>query len=388
VTPFHAALLSVVLVGLAAAQTSCPVCGDRGLVPCARHGDPAREDGVRWCSAVGACATCSGAGVVACPSCEAAGRPELAELQRRAAAQRASDARELDALAADTVTVEQERVRLTVGSARPFRIGAVSFDAHALAHRAAELVAEVRADFVATFGLAEGELAAPDHRTTSDPERLAAGTPSPQLRLLLFRDLAAARRASPRFVGLDLQGLGTLRLDARPTACVHLDPAVITEDLALRQLVAHLTARLSLAQFVGSPGEHGHGWIEAGVAHLFEARFGDRRNLFLGFGELVLQPTGTYRGGDFGDAVRRLAGEGKLRPFAALAALQHEDFDLEAHAQALAVVEFMLEVGGGPRWIDCVRKVLAGAEPVAVFDAAYRSADRSLDQRFAAWVLE
>lgn len=366
------------------AQEPCTACENTGLVACTRHGDAAVEVDVIWCSALATCRTCEGAGAVACGECDV-GSDELAGRRARSANALAEVRRELGELADETVTVELDRVRVTVGIDRKFSFDGRSLDAHQLAHECARIVAAVRADFVSTFELTDDDFPRHDTSTTADPERLVAGAPSPLLRLVLLRDATPARRAARRIVGLDLQGIGVLRLGARSVGCLHLDPGAVGDAADLRRLCAAVSARLLVAQVAGSPGDAGHGWLEAGIAHAFEARFGGDRNAFLGFGELVLAPATDYVDGDWSSAARELASRGRLRSVAELAALQHEELDFEARAQSRLLVEFLLEKGQGPRLLAALRSVLEGKEPGEVLRTAYPDLD-DLDARFAAWL--
>jgi hypothetical protein len=269
---------------------------------------------------------------------------------------------------------ETDRVRVALTPPSRFSVDGRSVGAHELAHLCARRIEDVRALFERTLALGPSDFPQDSGRTSSGADP-AADDGSAELRVALLRDERDARRAAPLLVGLDLQVIGALRLGSRTAACLWFDPRAIPDDAALDRLLAHVTARMLLSNMkpcIG-PGEAGHGWLESGIAHWFEARVGDGRCTTLSFGELVQRPTGTFRRGLWRPGVRRLLGEGAVRPFADLALLQHEQLDLEACAEAFASVEFLLASGDGATF----RRLLRRGRRAGCHDGHWRAVSRA-----------
>ncbi len=306
----------------------------------------------------------------------------------------AQAARELEGVESATVSIETARSCVTVGWPGRFDWGAGErVDQQVLADRVAGYVGAVCAEFDALFGAALDEPEVEQGGTTADDAELQRRDGRSGLRLVLLRDGDDARRVARKMVGIELHGLAVLGLDGRNAAVLRLDAKEVGEGDALRGLLGHVVARLLLAQRLGSsPGEAGHGWIEAGVAARFEARAGVeqaegmRPNLFVGFGERVWRPETTYGRGDWAVAAREQLESGRLPVLADLLGLPPEEMDLEAWAAARAFVEFLLvEERGGERLLEVARRVVAGEAALEVLAAVYPG-DEPLEQRFHDWL--
>lgn len=303
-------------------------------------------------------------------------------------------ARDLEGVESDTVSVETAQARVTVGWSGRFEWGAGErVDPQGLADRVADHVATVVAEFEALFGAMPDEPEVEPGGTTADDAELRRREGRSGLRLVLLRDGDDARRVARRMVGLELHGLAVLGFDGRNAAGLRLDAREVGDGDALRGLVAHVVTRLLLVQRLGSsPGEAGHGWIEAGVVARFEARAGveqgvaARPNLFVGFGERVWRPASAYGRGDWALAAREQLESGRLPALVDLVALPPEEMDLEAWAAARAFVEFLLaEERGGERLLAVAQRVMAGAAAIEQLEKEYPG-EAPLEQRFHDWL--
>ncbi len=288
------------------------------------------------------------------------------------------------------VLCETSHVRIAVAAPSGFKVAGKTASSHLLAHLCVAQVTDLRTRFMDLFELKEADFPKEDGRTSSVDKPGDPKSGSPRVDLFLVADMAQVRAFAPRMTHIQAQGLGVMKLGPRIAACLHFDPKTIRDDLTLRRHLAHVTAHLLLSNVLPSRplGELGHGWIEAGVAHYFEDLVTKSGCSVMCFGEQILRPTGTYYQGNWRRAVFDLVSKKKERQVSELFSMQQEELDFEGHAQAFAFVDFLMAEKGGEQFIRLIRALPDAKDSVAVVRSLYPSAQRDLDPRFRAWVLD
>lgn len=372
----RAALILLALAAGLAAQVSCRVCSSNGSHPCSKHrGFLEREQpghGTSFCSVAAECKQCGGALATDCRTCSSP------DVERELARRRQQ--------VADWLTERRAAVDAFTGSERPvlhlrtphcelaFTIGPLTvdrrkLDPHALMHLYGERIEALRALFVTTLELDDGDL---------------PGT----LQVFMFRDQRDHERIGPRVTGLGGGGSTGTKLMGVP--CVYSmahDRRGAPDDEALHRQIVHHVAHLLLANMAPSQwlGNRGHGWVDAGVAHWFEdAVTGACANFC--YEEVLLQPGAGFKGGRWRAPVRKLVDRGEVASFAELSRRNTDQLGFEEHATAFAYVDFLLSAHGGAKFRDFVRRLKRGEATRDALQKIYGLNPLTIDGVFEQWV--
>jgi len=83
---------------------------------------------------------------------------------------------------------------------------------------------------------------------------------------------------------------------------------------------------------------------------------------------------------------RKLAGQGKLRPWSEMTKRELADWEWEDHVETMAMAAFLVE-SEPPRFLDLMRRLKAGDNFTPALESAYRATTDELDQRCTRWLL-
>lgn len=314
----------------AVAQGPCATCAGKDLVPC-RSCPLESEAQVLFCSLAAQCRTCGGALVVPCPTCKSAtGKAECE--QRRGATQAWLLARTRELSAAEVgsrpLLCRPAHFELVFGPG-PIEDCPVR-DRHLQMHLYATRLETVWQRFVQVLALDAKDM-----------------TVEPRLRVAILRDDGDVRKLASAWCSLEVQGLGVTDGE-RGATVVECDPRGLGDDAALHRLVVHDVTHLLLHRLLGeSLDEHGHGWLEAGLAHWFEADAGDGlcdAACWLGHPQIPK----SFQGRRWRIGVREMLEAGTLPAVGNVIGRDVADLDLAQHAVAFALVDWLLGHGGSP----------------------------------------
>jgi hypothetical protein len=84
---------------------------------------------------------------------------------------------------------------------------------------------------------------------------------------------------------------------------------------------------------------------------------------------------------------RKLAAEARLRPWADMIVRPLADWQWEDHVQTLAMAAYLLETEPR-RFLDLLKRLRAGDDPVPALESAYRTALDDLDEACTRWLLD
>lgn len=300
------------LLGVLLPAQACPTCMGKGLLPCPLCA--AIEAGATACSEAADCAGCKGALATVCPDCRSAAGAEL-QRRRTLAQQYRTDL--LALLAADEVDARGVTRCRTAHFELLFAPGRIAGCPQRVPHLQLHLFAtrleRMRARLLDTLGL--------------EPPA------QPIARLALLDDARDLRRLGATLTGIETQGLG-----GGTEHTIVLQQAAAT-DLELQRRLAHATAHLTLSGL--ALDDHGYAWLEIGLAHWLEADQGGGRceNFCL---QRRPQPPRRFWDGDWHQGVRELLEQDRLPPLESLFGRDADAFDLVQHAQAFALVEFLM----------------------------------------------
>ncbi len=375
-----AATLATLLTALAvpAQDTSayCRFCVTHGKVACPKHGkmmEKERGPGILNCSVAAECKACGGALEVDCKQCvdqkveaELARRQQLAKewLQQRRTA--------VDALTKNEpyAHLQTTHYELSV-TLKPATIGRERFDQHQRLHMYGERLEALRDLFLATFEIPDTDL----------PDRMT---------VVMSEDAKDHNIVAPRLTGLGTaNSIGLKLLGPEYIYAMWVDKRGVPDDEALHRNIVHNVAHLLLTQMKPQQflGNHGHGWIDEGVAHWLEDKAVGKCTNFC-FEEVLLQQPASFKGGKWRQAVRKFVDDGKAIDFAVLATKNTDQLTFVEHTFAFAYVDFLLTKFGGAKFRDLLRLVKADKPTREVLQQVYGLNPLTIDAPFLAWVKE
>jgi hypothetical protein len=369
----------LVLLPAIAAQTppapavACRACGSHGAVDCSKHGKALlpQEQAVAFCSAAADCKACAGALRLDCKQCRnAAVEQELARRRELVAAWRQQRAGAVDGVAKGQplLHLRTAHVDLAYGI-KPLQVGDDKLDTHAGMHLYGRRIEELRTRFLALLQSADADLAA-------------------RLQIYMCRDQAAQANLAPVVTGIGGgAAVGTKLMGVDAVYCMWQDPRLLPDDEALHRNLVHNTTHLLLANLTPAVrlGNPGNGWVDEGLAHWFEDQITGRCTNYC-FEEVPLEPGGGFKGGRWRAPVRELADGGRLTSCAELSAKNTDQLDGPQHAQAFAMVDFLLQAHGGAQFRAFVVQL---KQRVAMRDAlqqVYGFGPLRFDTEFVTWV--
>jgi hypothetical protein len=352
----------------------CRVCHGPGFVPCTKHGKlllAEQAANVQHCSVVTECRACSGALATPCKQCA---QPAAAtELERRHAAARewlAGRRKAIDALTKNSVfqhlaTTHFDLVWKLDGAT----VGEEKIDAHTRMHLYGDRLEAMRATFLETLKLAEGDL--PDRCTVCmSQEQKDHGVLGPRL----------CGMGTANSLGLKLMG-------PEYVYSMWSDKRGLPDDEAVHRNIVHNVTHLFLSQVPPAMwiGNRKHGWIDEGLSHWFEDKIVGKCTNFC-FEEVLLEVGAGFRGGKWRPAVRKLVDEGKVPAFAALASRNTDQLSFEEHAFVFAYIDFLIAVHGGAKLRDLIVAVKGGQTTHEAMVAIYELAPLAFETTFLPWV--
>lgn len=371
------ALLTTVVAPLrsqveAAPRVPCRFCESRGELDCK---DKAHrqvldvEQRAVQCSVAAECSTCGGALTTDCRICSnPAVEAAIGKRRELAAAWLAGMRTKVDEVTGgkDILHCRSAHVELTF-TVRPLTIGKRKVPTHELMHIYLERLEDLRARFLATFGLDETDVPAP-------------------LQIFLFRERIDHRKLAPRVAGGG-GGAGQKLMGTDSVFCAWHDPEFLPGDEELWRSVVHNATHLLLANLKPEVwlGERKHGWVDEGVAHYFEWLLTERCTNFC-YQEVGLRPGEGFKGGWWPVAVRKLVETGGMRPFSSFYQKQTDQLDWQEHAQAFAAVNFLIEKFGGAKFADFARRLKRDESTREAMQAAFALDLLAFDSELETWV--
>ncbi|MCC7012281.1 MAG: hypothetical protein IT454_06960 [Planctomycetes bacterium] len=243
-------------VGQEPGTPACESCKDRGVVGCrVCASKPCNsERGFTFCSVAQECGECGGVRWLDCPACA---RPADAELERKRAELAAWRAgkREVEDVVAkrDLVFIDSQRFRL-VSDLKKLEIKGAG-NAHALAHLYLDRLERLHAEFVADSGVPEDKFTGP---TT----------------LMLWTSEKDQERASSKYTLEKATPLAKL-MGKNPVVSICFGKGQLKDDEGLHRAVVHQVAHCLLSNAYDGVwlGNLKSGWIDEGVAHVYEQRY-------------------------------------------------------------------------------------------------------------------
>lgn len=376
---FRFACLLLVLLSAAClrgqeASTTCRFCGNKGSIPCGKHGKQLgleADTAVRFCSVAAECSTCGGALAVDCKHCS---RPEIeaALLERQRLVREWLEQRRLavdDAVGHRTLLHLETTHCDLVCSVKPATVGKQKLDPHALMHLYGQRLEELRERFRTTLELADADL----------PGRL---------RVYMFRDAKEHGVIGPRETGMGTAGsVGLKQMGPQFVYSMWQDPRTLASDEALHRNIVHNVTHLLLSQMLPMRwiGNRSHGWIDEGVAHWFEDQVTGRCMNYC-FEEVLTMPGAGWKNGQWRSPVRVMVEEGRLPSFAALSTKNTDQLVFEEHAAAFAYVDFLITAHGGAKFRDLVRAAKNGQAMRDALQAVYQWNPLTIEAPFQEWV--
>jgi hypothetical protein len=353
---------------------SCRACGSHGAVDCSKHGKELllQEHAVEFCSAAAECKACGGALRVDCRQCR--NEPVETGLQQRLALVR--EWRAARAHAVDEVAKGQPLLHLRTAHVdlaygiRPLTIGRDKLDTHAGMHLYAQRLEELRARFLALLQAQETDLGA-------------------RLQIYMCRDQQAQANLSPAVTGIGGgAAVGTKLMGVDAVYCMWQDPRLLPDDEALYRNLVHNTTHLLLANLTPAVrlGNPGNGWVDEGFAHWFEDQLTGKCTNYC-TEEVAIQPGGGFHGGRWRAPVRKQADAGELTSCAELTPKNTDQLDGPQHAQAFAMVDFLLQAhGGGAKFRAFVLQLKQAAPMRDALQKVYGFGPLQFDTEFVQWV--
>jgi hypothetical protein len=235
-------------------QPACETCKDRGLLPCKLCASRVcKSQAHLFCSVEGQCADCGGARTVDCPQCEHA--PEVDPALRRAeiAAWRATQA-PLDEFMnkRDLVHVESRHFALA------FDVDRIDNKAAPTQHDAAHLYVDRLEQLFAAFATDAG---AADEDFTGKTQ------------VMVWSNEKDQQKASSKYT-LEKTATQAKLMGLAPVVSVLYGKGRIRGDADLHHALVHQVAHCLLSNLYDGvwTGNIKGGWIDEGVAHLYENR--------------------------------------------------------------------------------------------------------------------
>lgn len=325
--------LLVALVGGFSAQEEgeplvrCTRCRNLGARPCGEHPgvDCTLEGNALYCSVVGACDACGGAGWVDCGRCENPSSDARLEGRRS----------EIPGLADEYAYFERDLGRelalavssnfVLVWDLERLQVGKKWKSSHELLHLYVDRLERMRSEYVDVLDVEEGSLRS-------------------RVRILVWSTFEDHEAAALLYCSQTAPA-GVKLMGQYPTYTVPAVKRLFASDAELHRNLVHSTSHLLLShqEPMGWMGITKGGWADAGLAHWFEDRF---------FGicdNYCYQEQDTnrdFRGGKWRPAVRKLVQRGEAPGFGSLFEQNTDTLTLEQHAVAFSLVDYLVALDG------------------------------------------
>ncbi len=356
---------------LALAPAECRKCDGEGVLPCKRCERSACPEGAaaRFCSVRLRCVDCEGAGTVDCPKCDVAAETDPAELARAAAARTwRSEVDGIDEfMEKDLVHGESAHFRVTFDVPK--------YDAEAVrpkqrCHDGMHLTLERLESLYARFC---EQLAATDADFFG------------RTHVLIWSREADQRRGSLRYTGQESSTQSKL-MGAQPFVSIHYDKSHLHEEAELHQAIVHQTVHCLLSNVFDGvwPGNVGGGWLDAGLAHLYEVE------MFDGVRHYCYVESDTMRRFRFGrweSTVRQAVDRDEAPSLLELFGKQTAELTPEQHMFSWSLCDFVVRAHG-PAFPVIVRGVKDRRPLKDVLREALDLSPFELDARWADFVRE
>jgi hypothetical protein len=374
-------------------QSACATCKGTGAVACKRC-PLVHERADVLCSVAFACAQCRGANRVSCPKCHHASS-DKSILARRSLVRNWLESRRNDLLKA----AENEKGRLRAAMHcrtpnldlvfAPAKIeSGPSSDSHLLMHIYARRIEDTRRSFVETLGLKAADFPALPVYVKTVAWPAGRVLPSPRLYVLVQQRASDHRRVCPNATGLVHQGVGVKRLGDAMVYAMHHDVADLRDDAALHRNLAHNVVHLLLSNIVptGWIGERGHGWLDGGLAHYFEARAGGGICANSCYHERAQAPL-KFRRGKWLDAAKAMASDGTLPRIALVFGKDLADLTPEEHVVSFALVSYCISEHSGPHVGRLVREIKRGTAVTIALKNVFGFGVVELENKLRTWLV-
>src|SRR5262245_2646147 len=354
---------------------ACLACGSQGKLDCPKHGKAAllQERGVHFCSVAAACKFCGGVLATDCKQCR--NLPVEKELQDRlelVRKWREERRTKVDAFVGNGEPLEHlvtEHLDLAF-SIKNLTVGRDKLDEHQAMHLYGERIEALRKQFVELLGIDDRALPA-------------------RLEVFMCRDAQAQANLAPHATGIAAGGrsVGSKLMGSPAVYCMWQDRRTLNDDEALHRNIVHNVTHLLLANMTPSKmiGNPGNGWVDEGLAHWFEDKVTGKCTNFC-FEEVLMQTGASFKAGRWRVPVRHMCDEGKLESFPTLAPKNTDELTFPEHAQAFAMVDYLLASGGGPKLRDFVRLLKSGKPVRDALQQVYGTSPLTFDNEFQTWI--
>lgn len=304
----------------------CSFCDGRGTRPCSAHGaaDVALESNATFCSVAVACDSCSGTFAVDCEKCAIGDSAHAAAVavKRKWWAGTEAHRKRFD----HEFAIGQSRHFELSWSGGKLMVEKRLLSEHAAMHEYLDRLEALYQDFCATLGCGDDDF-------------------STRFRVMVWSRFMHHQIAATQYTAQPNPNTGTKRMGAVGIYSVFLDPNQVDPDESasqdLHRNIRHNVAHLLLANVWNArwPGElQGGGWLDEGVAHVFEDRLDQRCTNFC---YREQDTTQTFKGGRWREPVKKLAAARDRLKFADVAQKRSEELTLQEHALAWS-------------WCDCL----------------------------------
>ena len=343
----------------------CGACGDRGFVDC-RKCKPSEcsDDSVLFCSVVAACEACAGTGRVECKRCDAVPAESIAERKLAVAKWRAERQEVNDYMERELVQVESAHF-LVVFDAKGVKPARKKLGKHAAAHLYLERLEEFHALFAKDLGAGEKDWFG---KTT----------------VMIWGKEADQVRASPRYT-LQPSNTASKLMGAKPVVSIFYDKAHLHEEFELHQAVLHHVAHCLLSNaFDGIwPGNLKGGWLDGGLAHMYEVElFGGVRH----YCYVESDSMGMFK---FGAWERSVLGDVKAKrelSFLDVTSRHTSEMTPEQHMFAWSFVDFVKQAS--PEKLGPLARAIKQKQPIAaVIRELFDQSLFSFHESWREWVL-
>ena len=319
-----AALLA--LAALHAAQDPavvCKKCTSLGRLPCAEHEKDmaAREDGVLYCSVIADCQPCGGAGWVDCSSCENADAQAKLQLKRASVESRRAALSYIDK-DMDRAIRKCETEHYVIGwELDRLKVGKKFLEAHELLHLQAERMETLYKDFCRDLRVKDEDF-------------------KEKFRVFVWTFPDDHRRASGAFCGATAPG-GMKKMGTQPTYSVCGSRQNFNSDELLHRNLVHNVAHLILSAHIHPEwmGRYKAGWLDEGLAHLYEDKYWDVCDTY------CYQEQNTnvdFKGGRWRLAVRQMVEKGESPAAAGVFEQTSDSLSLAQNAAAFSYVDYLI----------------------------------------------